>query len=270
MALARLRPYFALLDKQPTEAYTSPIMAYPLHYLPSGHVFIKQKNNCDQVVDALLKTEYDEEFCVTVFFNEDFLARLMEAGFLVMSGALNDEREEPLYILLPKLHLVRSVLFFPELRVKKSIRPFLSRYELRVDMDFDLVLDKCVQTHGDAWLTPPFVEMLKSIRKRKGMRVKPVSFAVYRNGELKAGEIGVVTGRVYTSYSGYHEENNAGTVQMLLMAQWLDKTGFDFLDFGMPLDYKTQLGAQDIPMRRFVELFRAARYKKINLDFASV
>jgi Leu/Phe-tRNA-protein transferase len=151
------------------------------------------------------------------------------------------------------------VLFFPELHVKKSIHPFLSRYELRVDTDFDLVLDKCVQTHGDAWLTPPFVAILESIRKKKDMRAKPVSFSVYRDGELKAGEIGVTVGRVYTSYSGYHEEDNAGTVQMILMAQWLDKAGFDFLDFGMPLDYKTSLGAKDVNPRRFVELFRAAR-----------
>ena len=236
-------------------------MAYPIRYLPSGHVYIDTRDNCDRLVDALLKTDYDEEFCVAANFDEEFIARLMEAGFLVMSTELknNDDQEEPIYILLPKLHLVRSVLFYPELRIKKSIRPFLSNYELAVDTDFDLVLDKCVQTHGDAWLTPPLVEILKSMEKKNDSRVKPVSFAVYRNGELKAGEIGVVTGQVYTSYTGYHEENNAGTVQMILMAQWLEKTGFDFLDFGMPLDYKTSLGAQNVSPRRFVELFRAAR-----------
>jgi len=47
---------------------------------------------------------------------------------------------------------------------------------------------------------------------------------------------------------------------MIKMAQWLEKTGFDFLDLGMPLDYKTDLGARDISPRRFVELFRAGRY----------
>jgi Leu/Phe-tRNA-protein transferase len=234
-------------------------MAYRIRYLPSGHVFIDPKDNCDRLVDALLKTGYDKEFCIAAIFDEDFIGRLMEAGFLVMSAALTEEREEPFYILLPKLHLLRSVLLFPDLRVKKSIRLFLPRYELRVDTDFDLILDKCVQAHGDAWLTPPLVEILKSMHKRKDMRSKPVSFAVYRDGELKAGEIGVVMGRVYTSYSGYYEESNAGTVQMILMARWLDKAGIDFLDFGMPLDYKTSLGAQEVSPHRFLELFRKAR-----------
>ena len=244
---------------------------YPLRYLPSGHVFIDPNDDCDRVVDSLLKTDYCEEFCLARDFDEDFVRRLMEAGFLVMSTELKDEadndkdsennssNEQPVFILLPKLHLVRSALFFPELHIKKSIRRFLPRYELKIDTDFDIILDKCVQIHGSAWLTPPLVKILKNLRKQNQLRIKPVSFALYREGELKAGEIGVVMGRVYTSYSGYYEEANAGTVQMILMTKWLEATGFDFLDFGMPLDYKTDLGAQDISPQRFVELFRAAR-----------
>ena len=221
-------------------------------------------DDCNLVVDAMLETEYSEEFCVASDFSEVFVGRLMEAGFLVMSTELDEEKpknleSERFFILLPKLHLSRSLLFFPELHIKKNIRPFLSRYELRVNTDFDLVLDKCVKTHGSDWLTPPLVDVLKDMRLRMTQTAKPVSFAVYRNGEIKAGEIGIVVGRVYTSYSGYYEEDNAGTVQMILMAKWLDGIGFDFLDLGMPLDYKATLGAREIEPRRFVELFRAAR-----------
>ena len=256
------------------------MFSYPLRYLPTGHIFIDPKDNCDRVVDAMLETNYSEEFCLARDFDEDFISRLMEAGFLVMSMELSDEQDETteeggsssesrlpmesFFILLPKLHLLRSALFFPELHIKKSIRPLLSCYDLRVNNDFDIILNKCVEIHGAAWLTPPLVEILKSMHQtsgsRTGMLTKPVSFGVYRDGELLAGEFGITMGRVYTSYSGYYEEDNAGTVQMILMAQWLDNIGFDFLDLGMPLDYKTGLGAQNISPGRFVELFRAARY----------
>ena len=235
---------------------------YPLRYLPTGHVYIDPKDDCDSLVDALLETNYNEEFCLGRDFDEDFISRLMEAGFLVMSTEIKCETweiQEPFFILLPKLHLARSVLFFPELHIKKSVRPLLSRYELRIDTDFDYILDKCVQIHGADWLTPPLVDVLKKLKNRTDIRAKPISFALYREGKLKAGEAGVQLGRIYTSYSGYYEENNAGTVQMILMAQWLEKTGFDFLDLGMPLDYKNRLGAQNISPRRFVELFRSAR-----------
>ena len=240
---------------------------YPLRYLPSGHIFIAPEDDCHRIVDAMLETDYSEEFCLARDFDVDFIGRLIEAGFLVMSAMLKfDEPEtepkEPFYILLPKLHLTRSALFFPELHIKKSIRPFLPCYELRINTNFEHILDKCVETHGSDWLTPPLVDALKSLHRRSMLSdnepIKPVSFECYRDGELKAGEFGIVLGRVYTSYSGYHEENNAGTVQMILMIQWLEKNGFDFFDFGMPLDYKTTLGAQDISPHRFVELFRAA------------
>ena len=245
---------------------------YPLRYLPTGHVYIDPDDDCDRVVDALLETGYGEEFCLARDFDEDFVSRLMEAGFLVMSAELREEDsecekeegspvpKERFFILLPKLHLLRSALFFPELHIKRSVRPYLSRYELRIDRDFDLILDKCIGIHGEDWLTPPLAELLKKLHRRRGMRIKPVSFGVYREGELKAGEVGIAMGRVYTSYSGYYEEDNAGMVQMILMAQWMARTGFDFLDFGMSLDYKSRLGARDISPGRFIELFRAARY----------
>jgi hypothetical protein len=89
--------------------------------------------------------------------------------------------------------------------------------------------------------------------------VRPVSFGVYRNGELKAGEFGIIEGRVYTSYSGYYEEDNAGTVQLILTAQFLQNSGFDFFDLGMPLAYKYALGAQDIDPFSFILLFRRAQ-----------
>jgi len=245
-----------------------------LHYLPSGHVYIKFNDDCDLVVDELLETNYDEEFCLAGDFSGDFLGRLMEAGFLVMSAELpgklpeegeNDEIPEQVYILLPKLHLTRSVLFFHELHIKKRIRPFLSKYELRINTDFELILDKCVEIHGSDWLTPPLVEGLKGMHQAEKSYpaislANPVSFSVYREGELKAGEIGINMGRVYTSYSGYYEEDNAGMVQIILMAKWLEKAGFDFIDLGMPLEYKTKLGAREISPGRFVELFRASRY----------
>jgi hypothetical protein len=43
---------------------------------------------------------------------------------------------------------------------------------------------------------------------------------------------------------------------MIQMVRWLEDRGFDFLDFGMPLDYKTDLGARNIDPPRFVRLFR--------------
>lgn len=217
----------------------------------------------DEVVDMLLATGYAEDFCLAADFDPIFVAALMEAGFLVMSAEVGlppaEKEEGPRYLLLPKLHQIRSVLFFEELHVKRSIRGLLSRYELRMNRDFDRILDRCVEVHGEDWLTAPLRESIRTIQRYSSFPVRPVSFGLYREGELKAGEFGIMAGRVYTSYSGYYDEANAGTVQMILMARYLQEAGFAFLDLGMPLDYKDLLGARNIDPRSFVNHFRRAR-----------
>jgi Leu/Phe-tRNA-protein transferase len=99
---------------------------------------------------------------------------------------------------------------------------------------------------------------VRAIRAFKNGLVRPVSFGLYRDGELAAGEFGVVAGRVYTSYSGYRDEDSAGTVQMILTGRYLRDAGFAFWDLGMPLGYKDRLGARNISPGLFVELFRQA------------
>jgi len=237
-----------------------------LKYTLSGYIYIAPSDDCGEVVDAMLETNYSEEYCLAESFAPDFIAKLMEAGFLVMS--MNLSKEDPFFILLPKLHLVRSALFYENLHIKKSIRKILNRYELRADADFDYIIDRCIEKHGDDWLTEPLVDSIKEIRRNAVANrpaqeplspvpcAYPASFALYRDGKFAAGEFGVVCGKVYTSYSGFYDEDDAGTVQLILAARYLQEHGFSFFDLGMPLKYKTDLGAVDITPEEFVRLFR--------------
>jgi len=244
-----------------------------LRYTETGFLVILQEDDPHSIVDAMLETSYGKEFCISLDFNPDFIARLMRAGFLVMSARFSDSEghdegasasggspsSDEYYLPLPKLHLVRSAMFFDNLHVKKSIRRHLGRYELRPDSDFELVLDRCIEVHGNEWLTPPLVAAIRDIRQGRFHGVYPMSFALYRDGKLVAGEFGVKVGRVYTSYSGYYDESNSGTVQLVLTTRYLQEHGFAFFDLGMPLDYKNSLGAVDISPEEFVRLFRFAQ-----------
>jgi Leu/Phe-tRNA-protein transferase len=236
-------------------------------YTFSGHIFISSEDDCNEIVDVMLETGYNEDFCIANDFSAEFIARLMEAGFLVMSMNLAenekaDSRSDD-YILLPKLHLERSALFFENLHIKKSIRRQLDCYELKHDVEFERIIDRCVEKHGDDWLTPPLVECIKKIRHAcctnslsQEETAYPSSFALYRKGKLVAGEFGIICGKVYTSYSGFYDEDNSGTVQLILTTRYLQQHGFLFFDLGMPMDYKTDLGAVNIYPEGFVKLFR--------------
>ena len=298
-------------------------MGCTLHYTDNGFIFMRRDDDCEAVVDEMLATNYNEEFCAARDWNPAFIARLMKAGFFVMSEWVRsqgwDGNPYDWEIVLPKLHLSRSILFFGNLHVKRSVRRFLSRYELRFDTDFETIVNKCIYIHGDWWLTPSLVRAIFSIREKAatlnrntatdggvttalggvfpqeklqhnqmaGMPFgcdgairwyreyspakpgfehltplpypRPVSFGLYRGDELVAGDFGVICGRVYSSYSGYKEENNAGTVQLILMMRALEDAGFDFFDFGMPMEYKTDLGATDLAPEDFVRIWREAQ-----------
>lgn len=241
---------------------------------PSGHFFIEPVIDADTLIDAIIAADYSEEFCISRSFSPAFVAELMYSGFLVMSARLVADEDEAgdssggktsggRYILLPKHHLTRNVLFFDDLHVSKTAGRMIKRnspaYDLRINADYDRIVENCVARHGDDWLTKPLLASLSRIRKSGGLPVFPCSFGLYRNGELCAGEFGVVTGRVYTSYSGYHDGNSEGTIQMIMTARYLQDNGFDFWDLGMPLDYKYTLGARDIGIKEFIEIFRRAR-----------
>ncbi|GHV83072.1 hypothetical protein AGMMS50212_04120 [Spirochaetia bacterium] len=225
----------------------------------SGFIIINKGDDYENILDAIIESGYAEEFCLSNDFSPDFVADLMNAGFLVMSIAAEDE-QGLFYILMPKHHLVRTVLFFDRLHIGRTASRFMQRYELKTDTDFELIVKRCVQKHGDDWLTPPLLESIYEIKKNNDASVKPFSFGLYSQGELKAGEFGIVSGRVYTSYSGYYDESSAGRVQMIKTAQYLEAAGFDFWDLGMPLDYKFTLGAHNIGIKEFTELFRSAKH----------
>ncbi|MDR1238578.1 MAG: leucyl-tRNA--protein transferase, partial [Treponema sp.] len=172
-----------------------------LVYTSSGHIFISPGDDPARIIDLIIETGYAEEECLALDFDPVFAAGLMAEGFLLMSGPARTD-DAVITILIPKHHVRRSVLFFEDLHQSRSIRRFLSRYELRADAEFDRVVEKCIAVHGGDWLTKPLVDLIRNIRARNDPRVRPFSFGLYREGELRAGEFGVIAGRVYTSYSG--------------------------------------------------------------------
>lgn len=245
-----------------------------LRYSSSGHAVIFPGDDPDAVVDGLLEVEYAEEFCIAPSFDTAFIAALMRAGFLVMSFRPGPPGSSEVAILLPKLHLERAVLDLNSLHETRSAKRVLGRYELRVDAAFEEVLARCAESHGEDWLTAELRSALLDLRMRSvgidpdgresfvfpgSPSARLVSFALFRDGRLVAGEFGVIVGSIYTSYSGYREEKSAGTVQMILTGRWLRDAGFFFWDLGMPMEYKQALGARCLARKDFVERFREGR-----------
>lgn len=236
-----------------------------VRFTQEGLIYVDQEDDPEFIARVMDGKNYEEEFCIARDFSPAFIAGLMAAGFLVMSmdveGSEDDSVPSGLTILMPKHHYIRNVLFFDRLHIGKTVKRFLNRYELKADDNFEHILQRCVDTHGDGWLTEELFKSLVSLWKNPVPPVKMSAFGLYRDGKLAAGEIGVAAGKVYTSYSGFRTENNSGSVQIIKTAKYLEEAGFDFWDLGMPLDYKYSFGAVDISKDEFVEIFNKAQIR---------
>ena len=199
---------------------------------------------------------YPHEFCVSASFDRDFVDGLCAAGFFPMAAEAPDGTD----VLLPKLHVERSALDPRQVHVTRTTRRESARYSLGVDGRFEEVLEACAAEHGEGWLRPALRSCFGELfATRATRRARMSSFELYDGADLVAGEIGILVGACYSSLTGYTRVAGAGTVQLAATGRWLEAAGFRLWDLGMPMDYKTALGARLFPRREFLALFREAR-----------
>ena len=246
-------------------------------YTANGDIIISRKDDPDLIIDKLIENdEYDNlERGIGLSFSAKYISNLMYSGFYITSDILNketlwfdDDDDVNNFDFFPLLNIwaVQTVLFFDDLHISKSIKRLLNKYELKINFDFNNVLDCIINYHGSRWITAPLKETLIKLNKGR-YNAKAISFEVYRDGGLKAGEIGIVTGNIYTSYSGFYHEPSAGSVQLALMLNYLKDNDFIFCNFGTDDSeknniYKRKFGSRYIDRRDFIKLWRIGRELK--------
>jgi Leu/Phe-tRNA-protein transferase len=164
----------------------------------------------------------------------------------------------------PKLHLERCLLDPSVARVARSVRHQVRRFRLSTNLAFHRVLAACVSMHGDGWLTARLCAVLSELHEsRSHLPVKLVSVELWLDEALVAGEIGYSIGTAYASLSGFRSLDGAGTVQLAKLAAWLAAAGFGIWDLGMPMAYKSALGARATARPAWLDQLRAAYVRSI-------
>ena len=143
----------------------------------------------------------------------------------------------------------------------------------------------CRRQHGSScWLIQPLVDAFRSIKEAgkvdaivvdddapsSNPRVAPVrlySVEVWNvsTGALAGGELGYTVGSIYTSLTGFSDENSAGSVQLAALGRLLGRLGFSVWDLGMSMTYKTSLGSHLMERHAYVSHVRSVRETKRNL-----
>jgi len=205
-------------------------------------------------------------------WSEVFYIKLAKLGFISTTYEIPNEG----LILLPELQFAYAVLFFENLHISKKVKKLLKKddYIFSLNSRFDEVLDGFEKHHKDNWLKGEYRALLERLyaREFENFKLMSVELKDKESGELIAAEVGYVIGRTYTSLSGFCSKvkrySNYGTLQLVLLAQYLQREGFAFWNLGHPyMEYKKHLGAKVLEREEFLELWKketaTARKKEI-------
>jgi len=208
-----------------------------------------------------------------LYWSEDwsceFYIAQAKAGFIATSIDLGFP--EAFRILLPEIQHSYAVLDWACLHISRSMRRWMASdfcqrqgFRLEVGIDFREVLAGIHRSHPDNWMEGRYQDLLADLSAGDwdGFELLPVGL-FDRHGTLVAGEMGVRTGNVYTSLTGFMdrrdpEYSNTGKLQLVRLWEHLRDKGFAFWNLGHPyMPYKLALGAKVVGRRDYVRRLRA-------------
>jgi len=215
----------------------------------------------------MLQTLYareDTDYYWSQDFSADFYVAQAQAGFMAVT-----EMHKGVELLLPELQLRYALLDFTDLHISRHVRRILRQDHptLHIGLSLDTAGEQIAAYHPHSWLSPRYLQTLKAVNRAKHP-VHVVSALLRHEGEIIAGEIGYILGRTYTSLSGFSSRDTRyrhyGTVQLVMLGQWLARHKFAFWNLGQPyMPYKFALGAREYSRQDFLKRWLSATQKSL-------
>lgn len=144
----------------------------------------------------------------------------------------------------------RGILPLDGLRVTRSLRQSVKRYEVRMDTRFRDVMEQCgdpSRPHG--WITSAIVDAYEHLFELGWAH----SVETYVDGRLIGGLYGVRIGRFFAGESMFSHERDASKVALVALVEHLRETGATLLDVQWSTEHLASLGVVDIPRTVYLE-----------------
>lgn len=161
----------------------------------------------------------------------------------------------------------RTVIFFHELHVGRSLRKAARRAEFTftIDQDFPAVIRACSNTpRGEddgTWIGPDIIDGYTRLHQAGDAH----SVEVWDGDELAGGLYGVDSGGVFTGESMFHRRTDASKLALLHLIDHLSARGATWLDCQVTTPHMRALGARDIPRAQFLDLLAEAQARNLGL-----
>jgi len=161
----------------------------------------------------------------------------------------------------------RGILPLDGLRVSRSLRRSMDRYEIRFNTAFSDVVDACRDPSRDgAWITPPIKAAYERLHEL-GWAHSVETWSP--QGDLVGGLYGVSIGGLFAGESMFHHARDASKVALCALVGRLRSGGAVLLDVQWTTDHLRSLGAIDISRAEYLRRLRDAIARQAD-PFATV
>jgi leucyl/phenylalanyl-tRNA--protein transferase len=161
----------------------------------------------------------------------------------------------------------RGVLPLDGLRVSRSLRRAVGRFEIRVDTAFEDVIDACAdpsREHG--WITPAFRSAYVELHRLGWAH----SVETWRDGELAGGLYGVAIGGLFAGESMFHRQTDASKVALVGLVDLMrdEPAAGRLIDVQWVTPHLASLGVVGVPRSAYLAAARAALDLPLPRSFA--
>jgi len=148
----------------------------------------------------------------------------------------------------------RLILKTKDIKISKSLKKSLKKFEIRFDTNFKRVMELCrdsrVQNGEDSWISGELIEAFEALHVEHFAH----SVESYYEGELVGGLYGLYLGGMFCGESMFSLKSDASKCALVALCRKLDEIGGDFIDCQIPTPHLKSMGAIEIRRDEFLDM----------------
>lgn len=229
---------------------------------------LRFENLIDQKMIKQIHDNNDINYYWSLDWSKKFYIKQAYEGFISVSML----HQNTIPILLPEIQFSYAVLNWKNIHISKKIKKMINTEKLKscylkiTDNPNNCYNGICNKFKDKNWLSERYLDLLQEVNSyQQDTNFKLLCTELWYKDKIVAGEIGYSIGSIYTSLTGFIDQdkkqfNNMGKVQLLCLAQLLISSEYTFWNLGHPqLEYKIDLGAIEVNRSNFLKMWTKHR-----------
>lgn len=155
----------------------------------------------------------------------------------------------------------RAILLPNEIRVQKSIKSYIKKYEVRFNYNFENFINFCFKERAKnepTWLSNEIVQAYSKLYKLGFAH----SVEVYFENELVGGLYGEIFGKIFFGESMISTKPNASKVALIALCKVLSSYNF-IIDCQVMNPHLNFLGAKNISRSNFLKILKLQNFNSV-------